>query len=159
MGFEAVSDAGPVIHLHELDAARVWRTWNACTTHEVAQELEKHHVPCPLKLARANQERTQFFCLKHEIGLGEASCIALCTQERIKLIFTDDLSARAAAHAEGIDAHGTIGLLLRAFRDGVLTKEETIRRLREIKTKSTLFITQRLIDQAVDAVQRFKRRK
>ncbi len=151
MGFEAVTDTGPILHLHEIHADKALVPKTTCTTQEVEKELQKYSIPCPVKCIIADSEKTNYFYLKHNLDLGEASCLALCIQEKISLFFTDDLSARAAAKSEGLEPHGTVGILLKAFAQKRATKKQTIERLKSLQ-KSSLFITQRFLDQAVNAV-------
>ena len=73
--------------------------------------------------------------------MGEASSIALCRQEEIKLVFTDDLSARETANMLGLESHGTIAIVLRSYRKRLITKEETKKTLENLYTNSTLFFT------------------
>jgi hypothetical protein len=156
MGFEAVSDAGPIIHITELDASKAFKIVATCTTSNVEEEIHKHNIKCPFNVFVIDADKTSFFTLKHHIGIGEASCIALATKDKIPFFFTDDLDARIAARAEGLEPHGTIGILLRAFHDGFYKKQEVIARLEHIKDKSSLFITQRLINEAIAAVKTYR---
>jgi len=151
MGFEAVTDTGPVLHLHEINADHELNKKTACTSYEVKKELQKYHLDCLFSCLIADSEKTNYFYLKHTLDLGEASCLTLCIQHKIKIFFTDDLSARAAAKTEGLEPHGTISIILKAFTQKQATKKQTIEYLKSLRT-SSLFITQRLLDQAINAV-------
>jgi len=65
--------------------------------------------------------------------------------EDISLFFTDDLDARFVALSLGLTVHGSVGILLRAFRKKMLTKEGVISKVRMLETQSSLFITRDLI--------------
>lgn len=97
-----------------------------------------------------------WMAVRHELGLGEAEAISLCKTKKIKLLLTDDLDARIAAESEGLEAHGSIGILLRAFREGFLTDNQTIKSLQKLESDSSLFITHPLIQQAIKAVKKYE---
>ncbi len=58
--------------------------------------------------------------LKTVIGKGEAEAIALCEQERHKMLLTDDLESIRIAEARGIRCRTTLGLLYEALRKGLM---------------------------------------
>ena len=70
--------------------------------------------------------------LGESLGQGEAEAIALAMERPGSLLVVDDLSARRTVRSLGITITGTLGLLVRARRDGripslhrVLEKLET----------------------------------
>ena len=65
------------------------------------------------------------------IHKGDAEVLAL-TLELDGIALLDDEEARGMAEIEGIEHHGTIYLLLRMMKMGLLTKEETIDSLDEM---------------------------
>ena len=54
------------------------------------------------------------------------------------------------------EVHVTIAILLRCFREKMLSKQETIKTLNSLKTESSLFITSDLIAWAKNEVGKFK---
>ena len=54
------------------------------------------------------------------LDAGEAAAIGLCHELRAELLLCDDLEARRVAAAEGIRVVGTLGLLVRGKRAGLL---------------------------------------
>ncbi|MBE3572947.1 MAG: hypothetical protein IMW95_08340 [Moorella humiferrea] len=57
-------------------------------------------------------------------GRGECECIVLAQEIGAKAVLTDDKKARKAVEASGIAAAGTLGLLVRAAKEGILAKGE-----------------------------------
>ncbi len=159
MGFEAVSDSGPIIHLEELHCIKAFAIGHTCTTREVIEEGKKYNISTKLPVVPVESNLVAFLSMKYELGIGEASCLACCVHEKITLFFTDDLSARVAARTEGREPHGTIGILLRAFTEKILTKKQVIETLRTIKKQSSLFITDRLVQEAIDAVENYNKKQ
>ncbi|MBI2185147.1 MAG: hypothetical protein HYU39_09340 [Thaumarchaeota archaeon] len=72
------------------------------------------------------------------------------------MFLTDDLDAREAAENIGIEVHGSVGIIVRAFKERMLTLEETIRSLNDIHDKSRLFVSKIIIDEAIRAVRKHK---
>ena len=101
------------------------------------------------------RDYVKFLMQQFELQLGEAAAMALAMREKVKLFFTDDLTARIAAKRLGLEPHGTLGLLLRAFREKRLSKEEAIRSLYALR-QTSLFITSDLIRWAVLEVKKYK---
>ena len=58
--------------------------------------------------------------LSEVLGTGEAAAIGLCLELRAELLLCDDLGARRLAAAQGIRVVGTLGLLVRGKRAGLL---------------------------------------
>ncbi|MBU0958353.1 MAG: hypothetical protein KKB31_00265 [Nanoarchaeota archaeon] len=156
---EAVFDAGPVIHLSELKKQKCFSLFKKIfISNEVSEETKNFKKPANFAiegLDGKHKDITKIIAEKHELDLGEASSIALCRQKGIKLFFTDDLEARVFAKSFELEVHGTIAILLRCFREKILSKTETIETLKALKTDSSLFITSDLIEWAVKEVKKF----
>ncbi|MCK4327946.1 MAG: hypothetical protein KAW41_05800 [Candidatus Diapherotrites archaeon] len=108
-------------------------------------------------LTRKEKDLSAYVSLKYGLGMGESEAITLCKSRKIKMFFTDDLGARLVAERENIEAHGSVGILLRAFREGILGEEEAIKALDGLAGKSTLFITYPLVEEAIRAVKKYSR--
>ncbi len=126
-----VSDAGPLIYLGAVGRLALLRdlfgrvvvpreVWNevvgASTERPGSAETAAAawidiRTPSPSPLA----ER-----LSETLGMGEAAAIGLCLELRADLLLCDDLEARRAAAAEGIRIVGTLGILVRGKRAGLL---------------------------------------
>lgn len=65
------------------------------------------------------------------IHVGDADVLALAA-ELNGIALPDDDEARGMAEIEGIDHHGTIYLLLRMMKMGLLTKDETLEKVDEM---------------------------
>ena len=93
---------------------------------------------------------------EYNLDLGEAEAISLALQEKVDYFLTDDLDARQIAKEFKLETHGTIGIILRAFKEKIISKEKTIEKIKELKTNSSLFITQDLISEVVESVKNFR---
>ena len=59
--------------------------------------------------------------LVKQLDLGEAAVIALATEQSIGLVAIDERRGRILARALGLRVTGSVGVLLRAKREGLLT--------------------------------------
>lgn len=57
-------------------------------------------------------------------GRGECECIVLAKEIGAKAMLLDDKRARKTAQATGIEAVGTLALLVHAAKEGLLTKQD-----------------------------------
>jgi predicted nucleic acid-binding protein len=87
------------------------------------------------------------------LDAGELEALALMSGVTKALFLTDDAAARLAAEQLRYRVHGTIGVLLRAIRQGQLSPSEVVRRLQSIPQRSTLHIRPALLN---DIIQRVK---
>jgi predicted nucleic acid-binding protein len=157
-----VTNTGPIIHLFELNKQELLRKLfqDVLTVPEVLQELRPNQRSLTESLLTihnlnaSGRDHTKFFVERFELQLGESAALALAKQEKIKIFLTDDLDARFVAKRIGIQPHGTLGLLMRAFRKKILSREYTISLLHELK-QTSLFITTDLISWAILEVERY----
>jgi predicted nucleic acid-binding protein len=144
-----IADAGPLIHLDELAALDVLRDFRQILVPDaVWREVESHRPAALLspviRLSRQASRDTaglpDALTAMYTLHAGEREALALCMAEPKSLLLTDDTAARMAANVAGISAHGTIGLLIRAVRRRLRSKEEVLRLLADVPRLSTLHI-------------------
>ena len=70
--------------------------------------------------------------LKSILGSGESEAIALCMQEKAKLLLMDNLEPRKIAQINGIECRSTPGILLEAFKDKIITFNEYDSAIKEL---------------------------
>jgi predicted nucleic acid-binding protein len=113
-----VSDAGPLIHLDEMDCLSALNFSEILVPETVWQEVLKHR-PQVFQYAGINLQRcginelpTRITAIAPLFGLhrGELEALSLCLQAPNALLLTDDGAARLAADSLNITTHGTIGL-------------------------------------------------
>ena len=147
---ETVCDAGPLIHLDELECLDLLGDFRAVWVPEqVWQEVEHHrpaalgHPQVPLqKIAVPISEDAPFRALVRALALdlGEQAALSLMASHPDAIFLTDDAAARLAARGLGYRVHGTIGILLRAVRRQQRTLAEVLTALRTLPDRSTLYI-------------------
>mgnify|MGYP001590875224 CR=1 FL=1 len=154
--FRAVSDAGPIIHLLEIDAAKVFTIiTEVLIPEQVFNETKNLSVPNIkiVNLTEKHKDLAKILTSSYNLGFGEAEAISLCMQEGIKLFLTDDMDARTIGKHYNLEVHGTVGLLVESFRAGIFTEKEVIAKLELLRTKSTLFITKDLLDWSIKRIE------
>ena len=155
---EAVLDAGPIIHLNQIERLDVLEVIeNKATTEEVKKEVGQEIVEKSglnvLELSPESKDRAKHLSNKYNIELGESTTISLCDQEDIDLILTDDLDARDTAKRLQIDAHGTLALVTRAYSEDILSQAEAIDTVEELRKDSSLFLTSDLVKWAKEKIR------
>lgn len=161
---EAVFDAGPFIHLSEINRLELTRVISTIlTTEYILRECEylrnsirkfDHIQEKPLK-SKSN-DFAKYLVNKYTINFGEATGISLCKQENIKLFFTDDLEARDVANQLGFEAHGTLAVILRVFKEKILPKKDAIELIEKLYHESSLYLSKDLKDWTIEELKNFK---
>ncbi len=163
MAGKAVSDTGPILHLTEIDFIKALNIFSSVLIpKEVEKEIRKHNVKLPSKIKMKKiipkfKDKIKIIANQYNLDLGEAESISLCFQEKADYFITDDLEARQTAKVFNINVRGTVGIVLKSFREKLINKKSAIKKIKELKDKSSLFITQELIDEVVEAIKNFKR--
>jgi predicted nucleic acid-binding protein len=157
-----VSDAGPLIHLDELDCLDLLADFVAVLVPETVWEEVQRHRPRALDGSRCRLERTaeglpepDLLALFKALSLdpGERAALTCISAHPGSLLLTDDAAARIAARALRMPVHGTIGILLRAIRRQQRTRGQVLDLLRGIPARSTLHIRPSLLREIIVEVE------
>jgi len=84
-------------------------------------------------------------------GRGECECIVLSREIRARAVLTDDKRARKAVEASGIAAVGTLGLLVRATKEGILAKEQALDAIKGL-AKTNFRLSKAVVEKAIDLI-------
>ena len=159
---KAVSDTGPIIHLNEINLIKVLNIFSiVIIPEEVEKELKNSKILILkkikiLKLSPSYKDKIKILTNQENLDLGEAFAIVLAMQEKADYFLTDDLDARNIAIKYNLQVHGTVGIILRAFREKIIDKKTAIEKVNELHAKSSLFITKDLVDSILIAIKEFK---
>jgi len=159
-----VCDAGPLIHLDELDCLDLLGDFPEVLVPEAVWREVLRHRPSALDkkvavLVRVAPSREQPAPLLRGIfetmslHRGEQEALALATKYEDALLLTDDTAARLAAGVLGVGVHGTIGILVRAIRRTQRTREQVLDTLSAIPVKSTLHLKRSFLAKIIDQVR------
>ncbi len=161
-GVIVVLDAGPLIHLDELNCHRVLEgfekllipsaVWNEATRHRPLLSLlqiphahitDPRGMP-PLKLAGVNPVA--------ELHVGEIAALTLLHEAGGGLLLSDDEAARRTAEALGYSVSGTLGLLLRGVRRKLISSAEVQAIARDLRARTTLHISRAVLARFAAAI-------
>ena len=158
----AVADTGPLIHLAEIECLDllaiftelhipegVWREADRPSTIREQLTFAKRHA--------LDQEAVTEFTLQHRLSrlqAGERESLLLCGQLAVEVLLTDDLIVRRAAKDLGLIPVGSLGVIARAHRMGRIGLDAAERHLKQLQTVSSLFVTQTIVDLAIEHLRR-----
>lgn len=160
---EAVLDAGPLIHLAELEALDTIMDFSALFVPMAVREEVERHQPSALKHTDLRFQHVfaplpspSLLAMGRAFALdkGEMEALSLMDLHQKAILLTDDSAARLAAEHRGIRAHGTIGILIRSVRKGHRTEREAIDLLRGLRGRSTLYIRPSLLAEIIQALEK-----
>ncbi|ADB58229.1 DUF3368 domain-containing protein [Archaeoglobus profundus] len=87
------------------------------------------------KVETVNSIKEHLKKLNFRLSLGEIECIALCLDTNDRIFLSDDDDAKKFAKMYGIDGKGTIYILLKSYKEGILSKRECIETFESIVKK------------------------
>jgi predicted nucleic acid-binding protein len=149
-----VCDAGPIIHLDELNCLDLLTDFAVLIPGRVWQEIALYRPSAldqsPIQLTRIEvslPEDIEFVTLIRAFALdaGEQEALALMHQRPDAILLTDDAAARLVAEQMGMPVHGTIGILLRAIRRELRTPHQVLSLLQVLPQQSTLYVRPSLL--------------
>ena len=154
-----VSNTGPLLHMAEAGALdMISLLGDVHTTIAVERELiflqNGWERPSWLQVDDLLQEPAAASESWQQAGLlytGEAEAIALAQQLDADWLLTDDSAARLFANALGIEAHGSLGIVLWAAASGHISRSVAENALDEL-ARSSLWMSARVLVEARDAL-------
>lgn len=161
----AVSNTGPIIHLSEIGCFHCLRIVDSLFIPKaVESEIRRKNAPGKNELRSAGwittkeldgtqKERANTIARDFGIDLADAEAIVLAKTNDIKLLFTDDKSAREIAEYYGLEVHGSAGIIARAYRSKILSYEEVKDALEKLHQESSLYITDRVYKIVLDLIE------
>lgn len=153
-----VADAGPLVHLDELNALDVLSDYAAVLVpnavwlevlHHRPQALQREDVNLIRQLRPTPSARINAMAAIYTLHNGEREALLLCLDHSIGMLLTDDTAARLAAKSLNISSHGTLGLLLRAVRQKLRTSSDVLALLAAIPEQTTLHIRPSLLNEVI----------
>ncbi|MFC6864838.1 nucleic acid-binding protein [Halomicroarcula sp. GCM10025817] len=146
----AVPDAGPVIHLAEIDSLDLLSVFDTLLVPEtVYREVEAGGVPdalsdIPYERVEADERHVE----TEELDAGERAAIAVAKEHEVVLL-TDDLVAREAASDVGVEVHGSIGVIALGCGRGLIERGEAASLMRALQRETSLFVTDAVVERGI----------
>jgi predicted nucleic acid-binding protein len=155
-----VCDTGPLLHLSEAGAAHLLSLAGKVlipplivTEFEAnAQGWSPPQWVQVVALEKSGQRKVERWMSTERIHSGEAEAIGLALQEHADWLLTDDASARQFAESLGLEVHGSIAILLWSMATGIVQEKELAIQLMDRLAKSSLWISDRVLQEAYKAI-------
>ncbi len=160
----AVVDAGPLIHLAEINALHtltvvstlhlphaVWAETveqGRVSAENLTQFQISRHALSPLEVTQFSQ--THNLTALH---LGEQECLFLCKRLSVPLLLTDDLAARDAAKRLELKPVGSLGVVVHAYRQDRISLTDAEHFLDALYAVSSLFVTRDIVEIAIQQLR------
>ncbi len=158
-----VCDAGPIIHLDELDCLSLLNDFDQVLIPSQVWQEVAHHRHGALRNSDLSLQQVDVIICSHppfrslvrsmSLDLGEQAALSLMQNHPDAIFLTDDAAARLAAFTLGYRVHGTIGILLRAIRRNQKTTYDVIAILRNLARQSTLHIRAQLLEEIIEHLE------
>ncbi|HWP55186.1 MAG TPA: hypothetical protein VN476_13735 [Pyrinomonadaceae bacterium] len=158
-----VCDAGPLIHLDELNCLDLLADFSRVVVPDVVWREVELHRPTALdqktiRLARfkpREEPSAELTSLHRLLALhsGELQALQLAQELAADFLLTDDSAAKLAAKTIHVSVHGTLGILLRAIRRRQRTPGEILNVLNALPVRSTLHVKRELLDEIIRQVE------
>ena len=150
MTLAAVSDAGPLIHLAEIDSLELLSAFDTLLIPEtVYEEVEAGGVPDGIsdlsyELVEADERSVE----SEELDAGERAALAVAREHEV-ILLTDDLAAREVASDVGVEVHGSLGVIALGYGRGLLDRGEAASRMRALQRETSLFVTEAVMERGI----------
>lgn len=166
MEIKAISDAGPIIHLSEIGTSTCFSQFSkVLVPREVYNEVKVCNLPVKIKIelnifkmlniALNKKDQIEYFSIKYDISIPDGSVITLSEYTGINLVQSDDLNVRDVFKSMGMQPVASIGILLRAYRERIISYDDTTKALKDLLDISSLCVTSRLIQNAKKALKEY----
>lgn len=155
-----VSDADVLIHLSKLEKLSLLKLlYNEVAIPEYVKTeiLRKDHKELQkafnsfLRTYQTSGEKAEEIAKNHGIHTGEAHVKTLGERLNATLFLSNERKVRKAAKSEGFIVVGTIGIILKSLKTGIIEKSEAVALLEKMKAED-FRIHPDMIQKAIDAV-------
>lgn len=156
-----VSDADVLIHLSKLGKLSLLQSLYkevALPEHVKAEIITKEDSELQkafnsfLKVFETSKDKADDIAKRHHIHVGEAHVKALGEKLNAALFLSNERKVRKAAKEEGFIVSGTIGIILKAAKKGLINKSEARSLFEKMKTKD-FRIHPDILQKAINAIK------
>jgi predicted nucleic acid-binding protein len=166
MEIKAISDAGPIIHLSEIGISTCFSLFSkVLVPREVYNEVKVCNLPGNneieskifeiVDIASNKKDKIEYFSTKYDISIPDGSVITLSKYTGINLVLSDDPDVRDVLKSMGMRPVGSIGILLRAYSERIISYDDAAKALEDLLEIPSLYVTSRLIQNAKKALKEY----
>lgn len=167
----AVADAGPLIHLAEIQCLPFLRVfdvlhipdavWLETIGHgRLLQEdilglgiFQRHTIP-QSEVMRFAQEQG---C--GDLQSGERECIYLCRLKGLSVLLTDDLAVREKCKRLNLVPVGSLGIVVKAYRLGHISLANAEKHISDLYDVSSLFVARAIVELAIEQLHKLSNKE
>lgn len=161
-----VVDAGPLIHLTEIDSISLLNIFSALHipdavwSETVGQKRVTQEMLIKSGIVQRHSllpQETERFIADHrleDLDEGERECLCLCRKIEIPFVLTDDLAVREAAKHLNVVPVGSLGVIVRACKTGVISLPEAEKKMNDLYDVSSLYVTRTIVELAIEQLHR-----
>ncbi len=154
---KVITDSGPLIHISEVNAEFAWKIFPKVLVPDIVKgEVTISRLPGfeviknkRFKVNRTNKKisvMSKKLIKKYNLTLNDGLVLSHAKFVKANIFLTDDLELREFSKLEKIKPVGTIGILLRSFKLGYCDRKRLFKILDQLILKSSLYITEDLIE-------------
>ncbi|MFN0079976.1 MAG: hypothetical protein ACKVY0_26215 [Prosthecobacter sp.] len=147
-----VSDTGPLLHLFQVGACELLAHWGTIhVTPQVWSELHRHApafsahgIPTWIRrcqLSSAASRQAAQWTQARMLDAGEAEALAYAKEIQADVFLTDDTAARTLSVSLGIQARGSLGVVLFGAAAGHIDQTTAEKVLSDLESRSTLWMS------------------
>jgi len=163
---KAVSNTGPLIHLSEIERFELlniftkiyipWKVYEEVCIEGMPGEREVRTAE-NIEVLSASKGEIEKVSNKIDAKLeeGELQALTLCNKLKVSIFLTDDLDARDTGKQLGFEVHGSVGVIARAYRAGLIDLGTAKMSLENLYSISKLFVTRSIIEEAIKELEQF----
>lgn len=165
MADQAVSDSGPLIHLAQISNFNLLSVFSRIFIPQAVYDEvciegrpgDKELRGSSIEICNISNEDVENIsrCVDVILDEGETHALALCRKFDKNLFLTDDLDAREAGLALGLEVHGSVGIIARAYRYGLIDLGEAKSTLEDLYTVSDLFVARAIIESVIEEIEKY----
>jgi predicted nucleic acid-binding protein len=159
-----VCDAGPIIHLSEVNALHLLKNiGEIILPYGVLLEILSvtnliDNFPEWIKVVKLSPSQIKEADTWRKVGdlhKGEAEAFILAKANKADWLLTDDSAARLFASFFGMEVHGSLGIMLWSFAHGYISQKEAEHLLNDLK-QSSLWLSARVFQEALKVIKEMK---
>ena len=158
----AVADAVPLIHLSEIGGLTLLHVFDAIhIPYAVRLEISEHrkNISKEIHITSHNLPEAQISKFTNEERLeklhsGEIECLYLCKQKGLPILLTDDLAVRDAAKSLQITPVGSLGIVIKAYKNDKISLAEAERHIIDLYSISSLFVTRSIVELVIEQLHK-----
>jgi predicted nucleic acid-binding protein len=117
-----ISDTSTLLAFYEIgEMSILQRRYGKIVTTPTVQREFQYPLPSWVEVSEPTEENVRYVQERFKLDLGETTAIALALSHSKSTLIIDEMAGRRAAQELGIEVTGTLGILLKAKKQGIIS--------------------------------------